>query len=241
MVRKFEDSVHGKGNSAKSIAFPEDLPSCTYCHDNRDYYSESKNKGDAVATFRRKEGQLRSQMDIIVLCASCHGDREKMTRHGLESIETYKDTFHWKALKYGVVDAPDCISCHVPFGYSLHTIRPENDPLSSLHNTKRVKTCRNEDGLQSCHPDATTGFASGRVHEYGIKAQLAAAESDVVAEMSLDHLKVEKEENGVSEEDLFHYKVLETIRLIYKLLIGFTIGFMSLHQLLDYIRARKKR
>ncbi len=241
VVKKFETSVHGKGKSKESIAFPDDLPTCKYCHDNRGYYSRSKKEGEAATAYRHMEGQLRSQGDVIELCASCHEDQEKMSRHGLESIETYKDTFHWKALQYGVANAPDCISCHVPIGFSLHTVRSKKDPRSSIHKNNRVKTCSNPGGLQTCHPDATPEFASGRVHEYGIKAQLAAGESDVIAVESPESVIVEEAEDGVSEKEQFQYKVLGIIRLFYKILIGFTIGFMSLHQLLDFIRARKKQ
>ena len=246
VVRKYEASVHGKGSEEKLMPFREDLPTCTYCHNNRGYYSSEGFRGkiedatdETVAIFRHPEDQLRSQLDIIELCASCHEDREKMARHGLESIETYKDTFHWEALKYGVVDAPDCISCHVPLGFSSHTIRPEKDTFSSINILNRVKTCSNTGGIQTCHPDSTYAFASGRVHKYGMKAQLAIEESDSHAEGRDEFLIVEAK-NNTSEEDLFQYKVLELIRLIYKLLIGGTIGFMSFHQLLDYIRARKK-
>ncbi len=247
VVRKYEASVHGMGSTEKPIPFPEDLPSCTYCHNNRGYYSSEEFRGkkdntpdDAAVVFRRSEGQMRSQLDVIEMCASCHEDPEKMERHGLESIETYKDTFHWEALKYGVVNAPDCISCHIPVGFSLHTIKSENDPLSSVNIANRVKTCSNEGGIQTCHPDSTTAFASGHVHQYGLKAQLATEKSESPIEGEDKSLIVEQAEDEISEKELFQYKVLEIIRLIYKLLIGGTIGFMSVHQLLDYIRARKK-
>jgi hypothetical protein len=162
-----------------------------------------------------------------------------MGHHGLETIRTYKDTFHWQALKYGAKDAPDCISCHVPMGYSSHTMRPGTDELSSVHMANRVKTCANPGGLQVCHPGASAAFAKGRVHTYGLKAQLLAGERVYDLKDRFKSLMVRKT-SGVSEEEVFHYKVIRIIRLVYKFLIGGTIGFMVLHQALDYMRARKR-
>jgi hypothetical protein len=245
VVEKYESSVHRRGTDEAPGHFPEDLPTCTYCHNNHSrsslewFWSKDHDVSEEILSlYRHPISYLRNQKKVIELCASCHEDREKMARHGLESIKTYKDTFHWQALKYGAVNAPDCISCHVPLGYSSHTIQPGNDPLSSVNIANRVRTCSNEAGIQTCHPGATGGFAEGRVHTYGIKAQLLTGEGIFGMQGRFNSLM--KEKADISEEEIFHYKVLRLIRLIYKLLIGFTIGFMSVHQLLDYIRARKQ-
>jgi len=247
VVEKYEASVHGRGSADKPKTFPEDLPSCIYCHNNHQAYnvsgdSKAENDDDAkkiLSVYRHPISALRSQLDVVDLCASCHQDSEKMSHHGLESIRTYKDTFHWQAMKYGVINAPDCISCHVPLGYSSHTIRPGTDPISPVNITNRVKTCSSEGSLQSCHPGATAAFAEGRVHTYGLKAQLLAGERVYDIKDRFKSLMISDTSN-VSEDELFHYKVLQIIKLIYKMLIGGTIGFMTIHQLLDYIRARKK-
>jgi hypothetical protein len=246
VVKKYGASVHGRGTEENPKPFPEDLPTCTYCHNNRDYYStegdwsKSEDLSDkTLSVIRHPISQLRSQIDVIKLCASCHEDRKKMARHGLESIETYKDTFHWSLLKYSVADAPDCISCHVPMGYSSHTIRPGSDPLTPVNITNRIKTCSNGGGIQTCHPNATPGFATGRVHTYGIKAQLLTGESVFDVKWRFKSLMVEQARTDIPDDEIFHYKILKILRLFYKVLIGCTIGFMSIHQLLDYIRARK--
>jgi hypothetical protein len=248
VVKKYEASVHGKGTEENPKSFPEDLPTCTYCHTNRDYYYSKVSNGisksssdETLAAFRHPISKLRSQLDVIELCASCHEDREKMARHGLESIETYKDTFHWEQLKYGVIDSPDCINCHVPLGYSSHTIRPVGDPLSPVNDANRIKTCSKDGGIQTCHPDATPGFAEGRVHTYGIKAQLITGESVLNIKGKLKSLMEEQARADIQKEEIFHYKILKIIESVYKILIGCTIGFMSIHQVIDYIRARKKQ
>jgi len=238
VAEKFESSVHGKGPELNPKPFPEDLPGCTYCHDNRDYYSTGRAVGKS-ADKAHPATLLRSQRDVIKLCSSCHEDEKKMARHGIESIKTFKDTFHWQAIKYGVENAPDCISCHVPAGFSSHAVRPESDPLSPVNIKNRLHTCSAGAGGQTCHPDATHAFAEGRVHEYGTKAQMLAGER-VNMEGRFRSLMTEQARADIAKEDLFHYKVLAVISLVYKILIGCTIGFMFLHQLLDYRRATKK-
>ncbi|MBL7031757.1 MAG: hypothetical protein ISR97_01080 [Nitrospira sp.] len=241
VVEKYKISVHGSGPKLDPKPFPEDLPACTYCHDNRDSYMGTESSGDEglFDVLRGKTGLKRSQRDVINLCASCHGDEDKMARHGVESIKTFKDTFHWQAIKYGVKNAPDCISCHVPAGYSSHAIPPGTDILSPVYIDNRQHTCSVGGGGQTCHPDATHAFAEGRVHKYGAKAQLLSGEK-VNMEGRFKSLMAEQARADIPAEELFHYKVLEAISLIYKILIGCTIGFMSLHQLLDYRKARKK-
>ena len=266
MVKKFNNSVHGLGNDGKSKAHPEDLPTCKYCHANRMYnpYSSAWGGSEALSneTLARCEGchtekkwahrfyshfthrmrQRRTHEEIVALCASCHGDKEKMNRHGLESIETYKDTFHWVQLKYGVEDAPDCISCHIPIGYSAHDIRPRTDPLSPINKKNRVKTCSNQGGIQVCHPRATQAFATGRVHAYGEKTLIMANEQVAAAvKKDSETLLLERAKEDIPNQEVFRYTVLRLIRLFYQTLIGLTIGFMLFHQGLDFLRARKRR
>ena len=166
-----------------------------------------------------------------------------MARHGLETVDTYKDTFHWAQVKFGVENAPDCISCHAPVGYTTHDIRPRTDPISPINPTNRINTCSNQGGVQTCHPGATAGFASGRVHAYGVKAQIVAGNERFDAEIqdaSVDMSLVRKRaQSDVSSQDAFHYMILEYIRLFYKVLIGGTIGFMCLHQFLAYRSGRR--
>lgn len=263
MIEKYRTSVHGPGSGNKMKPFPEDLPSCKYCHNNRRYNPFRAMWGKSLElsneTLTRCEGchtneewarrfyshfthrmrKRRTQSEIVALCTSCHEDSRKMARHGLESIETYKDTYHWVQVKYQVGNAPDCISCHIPVGFSAHDLRPRTDVLSPLHPANRVRTCSNQGGLQSCHPNATKAFASGRVHAYGLKAQLRAGKASREADDPDKILVAERAEEDIESAELFHYQVLKLIRLFYQLMIGCVIGFMSIHQLLDFFRTRK--
>ena len=264
MVEKFRASVHGEGTAANPKRHPEDLPTCKYCHDNPMYRAPRGVWGQSQALinetlarcmgchtssnwaerfyshFTHRMRKRRSQEEIVALCTSCHEDQEKMARHGLESIGTYKDTFHWIQVQYGVKNAPDCISCHVPVGYSAHDIRPRTDRMSSINLENRVKTCSNQGGVQSCHPGATAQFAEGRVHAYGMKAQIMASQNqaNLVEDQNIS-LVVERAEKDLSKKELFHYKVLNLVKLFYKILIAFVIGSMLIHQGLDYMASRR--
>lgn len=260
MVEKYEASVHGNGKAKNPKPFPDDLPTCKYCHDNRMYnpldgvWGKSEalanetlarcigchtKKGwaqDFYSHFTHRMRRRRTQAEVIALCTSCHENQEKMTRHGLESIQTYKDTFHWTLVKFGVKNAPDCISCHVPVGYSTHDIRPRTDPVSPIHLFNRIKTCSNQGGVQVCHPGATAEFAGGRVHAYGTKDQMLAGEKPKKIETQEMSLVMERAEADISEKEVFHYKVLKLIKLFYMVFISGLVIFMGFHQWLDYFK-----
>ena len=264
MIDKYDASVHGRGTIAYPKRFPEDLPTCKYCHDNRMYnpldglWGNSEALENEILTrcvgchtqkewaqnfyhhFTHRMRRRRPQEEVVKLCTSCHEDQAKMARHGLESIETYKDTFHWVEVKYGVENAPDCLSCHVPLGYSTHDIRPRTDAVSPINSANRLQTCSNQGGLQACHPRATIEFASGRVHAYGTKIQLMTGKTPADVESPKMAFVMERAETDISEQELFRYKILELIKLFYKVLIGASITFMGFHQWLDFLAAKRK-
>ena len=101
-------------------------------------------------------------------------------------------------------------------------------------------TCSNQGGLKTCHPGATTKFASGRVHAYGVKAKFAAGSGNLKITDQTDNLVVERAREEIQEKEIFHYNVLKIIRLFYQVLIAVVIGSMTIHQLLDYIRTKKR-
>ncbi|MBW1878343.1 MAG: cytochrome b/b6 domain-containing protein [Deltaproteobacteria bacterium] len=267
MVDKYEQSVHGRLEPDGSTkAHAEDLPACLDCHDNRVLFVPSGlwGRNDALSneTLTRCKGchtagdwaereyihvthrlrRPRDRSEVVRLCGKCHEDAEKMGRHGVESVDTYKETYHWQQIKYNVRDAPDCISCHVPVGYSAHDIRPAEDPISPLHRTNRVTTCANPGGVQSCHPNATDQFATGRVHAYGEKAKIAMrAEMFSSVDEEVDPLLLERAKGTYGPGELWRYEILALLKLAYKLLIGVVIGGMTLHQLLDFRRGLKPK
>lgn len=272
MVEEYDKSAHGRTVEGKLKEYAEDLPACTYCHDNRILDPLHLGKGtEAIArevldrclgchedehwtrtaythlTHRLK--QRRSSETMVFLCASCHEDEDKMKRHGLEATGTYRDTFHWQSIKYGDPNAPNCIDCHAPVGYSSHTIMPKSDPRSAVYKDNLVRTCGNPDGLQACHPGATPAFAQGKIHPSGTKAaifDLKLATLEKQEQIKSGELKPfatlleEKAQEELTPLDYYQALILRLIKYFYMLLIGGLISFMIFHQFLDFLATRRE-
>ena len=95
--------------------------------------------------------------------------------------------------------------------------------------------------MQVCHPGATADFATGRVHAYGTKAQMLTGSNLSDLDNSERASVLKRAEADTSEAEVFHYKVLRLIRLVYKILIGGTVLFMGFHQWLDFLSAKRKQ
>jgi len=272
MIEEYEKSVHGTSVEGKPKDHAEDLPTCTYCHDNRilDPIHLGKQMEDISRevldrclgchedeqwtrvyfthlTHRLK--QRRSSQSMVELCASCHEDEEKMKRHGLEATGTFRDTFHWKSIKYGDPNAPNCIDCHAPVGYFSHTIMPKEDPRSAIYKGNLVRTCSNPNGIQECHIDATPAFAQGAIHPSGAKAAIFDLELATLEKQELIRkgelkpfasLFEKKAQEQLTPADYYQRMVLRYIKYFYQLLIGGLISFMIIHQLLDFLAVRRE-
>ncbi len=224
----------GNGASARPYSM-KPWPDVIGCH------TKEKWAQNFYSHFTHRMRQRRTPAEVVKLCTSCHEDPNKMARHGLESIETYKDTFHWNEVKFGVKNAPDCISCHVPLGYSTHDIRPRTIRFHRFTNAIASRPAATRAACRSVIPRRTAKFASGRVHAYGTKAQMLAGKAvEDFEDLDLDRV-LERAEVDLSPEEIFHYKVLQLIKLIYKILIGGTIMFMGFHQWLDFLSAKRKQ
>ena len=106
--------------------------------------------------------------------------------------------------------------------------------------TNRVKTCSHQGGVQTCHPGATPEFASGRVHAYGLKAQLVAPTRFTDNKNQEKSLINKRAQIDMTDEEIMHFKVIKLIKLFYKIFIATIIGSMCLHQWLDYLSARRR-
>ncbi len=124
VLAAYAQSVHGRA-AAKGVST---APVCTDCH--------------TAHQIRRVEG-APWQLDVIRECGSCH----------VESLRTYRDTFHGKATALGFARVAKCADCH-----GAHSILPASDPASSVSPAKIVSTCA------QCHPGATTKFAQFHPH-----------------------------------------------------------------------------
>ncbi len=80
----------------------------------------------------------------------------------------------------------------------------------------------------------------GRVHAYGFKAKIAAYNDKFKIPSQTKNLVAERAQAEIEHKEIFHYNVLKIIRLFYQILIAAVIGSMVIHQMLDYIRTKKR-
>ncbi len=137
--RQYEESVHGKAVSAGIM----DAPVCTDCHGEHDILAPSE-KGSRV-----------SAKNIPKTCTACHDNVALAERYQLpiNRYNTYLESFHGVALKYGETVVANCASCH-----GVHNILPSTDPRSMIYPANRQKTCG------KCHPNIGVKAAMGKVH-----------------------------------------------------------------------------
>lgn len=264
LLKIHEASAHGTGTPKKSKNYVKDLPTCNYCHDNRilnpsgTMWSEGSPLANEAtgrcfgchteqqwaerfyAHVSHRMRRRRSQAEIVELCLSCHEDPQMMARHGLRTVETFRDTFHWVQIKYGVQNAPDCLNCHVPIGYSKHDILTTSDPRSPVNPANRINTCRHQGGIQVCHPNADAKFVAGREHAFGMDGPVAPYAGKNIIQINYKVWQLKRQaEIGISDKNVFQERILTLVKLFYKVLIALVIGSMLLHQMLDYYRTKR--
>lgn len=136
-------SVHGgTGSDGKGDT---NFPVCTDCHSEH-------------AIRRVKDpGSTVYATNIVEMCVKCHGNFSMMQSYGrkTEEVETYYESFHGVAAKFGEKQIAHCASCH---GY--HLITEAKNPASSINPVNLPGTC----GQPKCHPGASANFAKGKVH-----------------------------------------------------------------------------
>ena len=120
-----------------------DAVTCIDCH------SEHQIVGlkDPAASYRTAKA-----------CSKCHASERINSRFGMpnDRVKTFFESYHGLAAIGGSTMAANCASCH---GY--HKILPSNNPDSLIHPSHLITTCG------KCHPGASTGFVSGRIHTDG--------------------------------------------------------------------------
>jgi len=135
----YQRSIHGV-TLAKGIL---DSPTCTDCHGEH-----------GITAVRDPSGRV-SPKNIPKTCSACHSEERIVKKYGLLPVayDTYMNSFHGIAHKYGEMVVADCASCH---GY--HDILPSSDPRSSINPKNIPQTCG------KCHKGASENFARGKVH-----------------------------------------------------------------------------
>jgi hypothetical protein len=148
------------------------LARCQACHTNKEW---------ATTFYMHVEHRLmkrtfRSRMEVVELCASCHENTALMkklgvTKGALHAVETYKKTYHYRALKLGRTDTADCVDCHAHYEpytpHNIHLILKSSDPESAINVDNRGKICAQDachDGINAAGPAAGPELAELNMH-----------------------------------------------------------------------------
>lgn len=139
VLAEYRESIHAAA-LAKGV---KEAPTCTGCHGEHTIAAPS----DPASTVAPR--------NIPRTCNACHAAERIVRAYGLATRrgETYADSFHGIASKFGNLEAANCASCH-----GFHDVRPSSDPRSHVAKANLPATCGR------CHPGAGARFAEGRVH-----------------------------------------------------------------------------
>jgi nitrate/TMAO reductase-like tetraheme cytochrome c subunit len=118
VVEQYRHGIHAMALASGNA----NAPVCSDCH--------------AAHTIRRVDTETW-RLDVLKECGSCH----------VESLRTYRDTFHGQVTALGFVRVATCADCH-----GSHDIRPRRDPDSRIASTHLVATCG------QCHHQASASF-----------------------------------------------------------------------------------
>lgn len=135
----YVSSIHGKAIKGREL----DAPVCTDCHTEHTIKEHTNPQSSVFLT------------NVSVTCAKCHDNMDVIKKYGIlaEPVETYKESFHGVAIKFGARTVANCVSCH-----GAHDILPRSNPRSSVHPLNLPRTCG------KCHPGASENFARGKIH-----------------------------------------------------------------------------
>jgi hypothetical protein len=130
----------------------EDAKHCASCHDGKSLEGVIEHI-DRHTSHRSAENSL----DIVRLCASCHGDATLMESVNLNEsqVEGFQHHFHGKAMRRGLDGVAHCADCH-----NSHLVLGQDDPASTLSTANIRQTC----GTTGCHQNPSLEFARSAIH-----------------------------------------------------------------------------
>ena len=139
ILREYEASVHGEALAQEN----PDVPVCTTCHGEHEILAVDEPESTVYPLCTPET------------CGQCHGEVSLMTRYDVDPdvYETYADSYHGTANRYGSLTVANCASCH-----GIHDILPSSDPRSTVHPANLVATCG------ECHEGISEKVARGQVH-----------------------------------------------------------------------------
>jgi predicted CXXCH cytochrome family protein len=140
IAKDYSESIHAKAVKNGIM----DAPTCIDCHGNHQIFSKEN-----------PNSKTASGKNVVLLCSSCHGDVEMISKYGVPTTKTssYNESYHGLAVRGGSKYAADCASCH-----GAHKIKPSSDPTSSINEENLSTTCGR------CHPGASITADFKKVH-----------------------------------------------------------------------------
>ncbi|MGA1796435.1 MAG: hypothetical protein ACMUIL_11320 [bacterium] len=261
IVDQFKKSAHGM---SKLFLYEDGQPKCKYCHQNPIYQpmrgimarhedAEAEALARCLGCHEKDEWTKRflqhfisrtearwSNREIVDLCNTCHANEEMMSKFMLDVTSNFKETFHWRNVKYDMENGAHCLSCHAPdeLGYTPHTILASSDPNSSTSMERRLKTC----GQPGCHTAPTRPFVEGKLHGTGLKVSLLNAK---LAEMEGRLSETEETDLNATlkyeKTERLKKRIIWGIKFFYKIMILLVPGAMFMHQMLDLRITLKER
>ena len=232
-VQLFENSVHGRSTKSKAAH-------CNDCHESH----RLRRADDPTSSIYRK--------NIDTTCGRCHK----------QEAEAYRTGVHGVALARGVTRSPVCTDCHGE--HRIRGPHDPNSPVASGNVSETCSHCHEATGIRetfglpagrlSTYKDSFHGLASRGGSP--VVAQCASCHgfhdilpsSDPRSLVSPQRLPETCGKCHPGSESRFqigpvHVAMATTdqpplywTRLVYLMLIGGTIGFMALHNGLDYVR-----
>ncbi len=143
-ARLYKESVHWK-ELEKGVTI---AATCTDCHGVHDILPHKNPNSSA------------NPENVPLLCANCHENQTKMSAwyYGIKTdrFDTYKRSYHYKALLSGGKGLATCPDCH-----ENHDTKNESDPTSAIYPANLPATC----GKAGCHPGNSALITGGKVHE----------------------------------------------------------------------------
>ncbi|HBV88217.1 cytochrome c3 family protein [Desulfosporosinus sp.] len=105
--------------------------SCTSCHTD-------------ITGFPHPEGASLDKKESVVTCSYCHKG---------QITESYRESFHGKAVHLGSQRSATCADCH-----GAHDVLGADNPNSKVAKANIPQTCA------TCHDKPSPGFAEGSQH-----------------------------------------------------------------------------
>ena len=237
-VEAYRLSVHGRAVAAGHLA----AASCSDCHASHAIYPA------------RDERSKINHWNVPATCGVCHA----------EIMKTYEQSVHGQAVAHGVRDAPVCTDCHGEHNI-LAAANPQSPVNPARVSSNTCGRCHGDERLNTRYNLPTDRVPSFAGSFHGLDARAGGQTVANCASCHGIHniYRSDDPRSTVNPANLAHtcgschpgagsnfaigpvhvtsrshseHVVVKSIRWIYWILIPLAVGFMFLHQLLDFLR-----